>query len=350
MSERLEPLRTFVTGGAGFIGTEVVASLLADGAAITVFDNLSTAESDWRSSFPPDAGLEFVRGDVTDDTTLRSAMAGHERVVHLASGTDIAGGLGRPERDFASGVVGTELVCEAMHALGIRELWFASSGVIYGRPRRIPTAEGDGPMLPESHYAAAKLAGEALIAGFANLYDWRAYAFRFGNTVGPRSNHGVVHDLVVKLLRNSHRLEILGDGRQAKPYIAVGDLVDGMRRAVAAAPRAPITVLNVGTEGTLTVHDVATIIIEALELETGSVELVRAGGSADGGGWRGDTALVELDTSAIRSFGWQPAHTAAEAVRDAALAIAARYRTGERTLLTASERWEVALGVPSGAR
>ena len=114
-------------------------------------------------------------------------------------------------------VVGTEHVCEAMRAVGIAEIWFASSGVVYGRPARIPTGEGDGPLLPESHYAAAKLAGEALISGFASLYGWRAYAFRFGNTVGPRSNHGVVHDFVVKLLRDPNRLEILGDGTQAKP-------------------------------------------------------------------------------------------------------------------------------------
>ena len=106
-------------------------------------------------------------------------------------------------------------------------------------PRGSRPAEGDGPLLPESHYAAAKLAGEALISGFASLYGWRAYAFRFGNTVGPRSNHGVVHDFVVKLLRDPTRLEILGDGTQAKPYIAVDDLVAGIRRGVAAAPPGP---------------------------------------------------------------------------------------------------------------
>ena len=339
MTDSLEPVRTLVTGGAGFIGGEVVASLLADGAAVTVFDNLSTAEPDWMSRFEDDVSLSFVLGDVTDAATLRRAMTGHERVVHLASATDIAGGLDHPERDFASGVVATEIVCESMHDLDIRELWFASSGVVYGRSPRIPTAEGDGPLLPESHYAAAKLAGEALIAGFANLYGWTAFAFRFGNTVGPRTNHGVVHDFVVKLLRDPGRLDILGDGRQAKPYIAVGDLVAGIRRAAAAVPRTPMTILNVGTEGTLTVGDVAAIVIEALDLDPDSVELAFAAGSPDGGGWPGDTARVAFDTSAIRSLGWQPTLSAADAVRATALAIAARYRAGERPLLTAAERW-----------
>lgn len=351
MIDRLEPLRTLVTGGAGFIGGEIVASLLADGAVVTVFDDLSTAEPDWRSRFDVDGPVSFVLGDVTDAEALRRALIGHERVVHLASGTDIAGGLDHPERDFASGVVATEIVCEAMHAQGIRELWFASSGVVYGRAPRIPTAEGDGPLLPESHYAAAKLAGEALIAAFANLYGWTAYAFRFGNTVGPRTNHGVVHDFVVKLLRDPGRLDILGDGRQAKPYIAVDDLVSGMRRAVAAGPGAPLTILNVGTEGHLTVGDVAAIVIQALDLDPASVELAFAPGLPDGGGWPGDTARVAFDTSAIRSRGWQPEMSAADAVRATALAIAARYRAGERPLLTASERWAGWSGrTASGAR
>ena len=149
----------------------------------------------------------------------------------------------------------------------------------------------------------------------------------------------MVHDFVVKLLRNPSRLDTVGDGWQAKPYIAVGDLVDGIRRAVAGAARSPMTILNLGTEGTLTVRDVAAIVIEALDLDPDSVELAFASGSPDGGGWPGDTVRVALDTSAIRSFGWRPALTAAEAVRATALAIAARYRAGVRPLLTAAERW-----------
>jgi UDP-glucose 4-epimerase len=339
MTVRLPPARTFVTGGAGFIGGELVASLLADGGEVTVFDDLSTADPDWSAPFNDEPRLTFVRGDAADPTALAAAMPGHDRVVHLASGTDIAGGFAHPERDFVAGIVATEAVCDAMRQLDIRELWYASSGVVYGRPPRSPTAEGDGPLLPESHYAAAKLAGEAIISGFAHLYGWRAFAFRFGNTVGIQSNHGVVHDLVVKLLRDPRRLEILGDGTQAKPYVAVKDLVAGMRHAAAVAPACPMTVLNVGPEGTLPVRDVAEIITEALDLPLASVEFVFTGPSrVGGGGWPGDTAHVEFDTTAMRSLGWRPGMTAHGAVRAAALGIAARYRTSHRPLLTAAER------------
>jgi UDP-glucose 4-epimerase len=339
MSIRAHPIRTLVTGGAGFIGCELVATLLADGCDVTVFDDLSTADPEWSTRVGRHPRLTFVRGDVTDPTAVRAAMPGHDRVVHLAAGTDIAGGYGHPDRDFLAGVVGTEVVCEAMREFDVRDLWYASSGVVYGTPPRTPTAEGDGPLLPESHYAAAKLAGEAIVSGFAHLYGWRAFAFRFGNTVGPRSDHGVVHDLVVKLLRDPRRLEILGDGTQAKPYVAVTDLVAGMRYAAAAASSGAVSVFNVGPEGTLMVRDVAAIVLEAMDLPHDAVEFTFTGRSAiGGGGWPGDTIRVEFDTSAIRALGWWPQLTAEEAVRDAAIGIAEWYTGGRRPLLTAAER------------
>lgn len=350
MTIALPPVRTLVTGGAGFIGGELVSTLLADGARVTVLDDLSTAEPDWMDRLDGARGLEFILGDSADRATVRRAMAGHERVVHLASGTDIAGGFDHPERDFRNGVVATEVVCEAMREFGVRELWYASSGVVYGRPSRVPTAEGDGPLLPESHYAAAKLAGEAIASGFAHLYGWRALAFRFGNTVGARSNHGVVHDLVVKLLRDPTRLEILGDGTPAKPYVAVTDLVAGMRHAAAIGPNVPLTVLNVGPEGTVTVRRVAEIVADALGAPDGSVSFSFTTPHVGGGGWPGDTPLVDFDTTALRSLDWRPTMTAEAAIRSAAEGIAARYRDGGRLLRTSLERRaESSAAVASGA-
>ncbi|MBA2382520.1 MAG: NAD-dependent epimerase/dehydratase family protein [Chloroflexi bacterium] len=346
LTVRAAPARTFVTGGAGFIGSELVSALLADGGEITVLDNLSSAAPDWVDRMIPTPRLSFVEGDAASAPTVRAAMAGHDRVVHLAAGTDIAAGHGHPERDFASGIVATEVVCEAMREHGIRELWYASSGVVYGHPTRTPTAEDDGPLRPESHYAAAKVAGEAIIAGFAHLYDWRAFAFRFGNTVGARSDHGVVHDFVVKLLRDPTRLEILGDGSQAKPYVAVDDLVAGMRHAADRAPLRPLTVLNLGPEGTLLVRRVAELVIEAIGLSSDAVELSFSGAAPGGGGWPGDTAVVEFDISAARALGWQPRASASAAVQAAARGIAATYRATGRPLLTSQERRAAARLVP----
>ncbi len=330
--------RTLVTGGAGFIGGTVVASLLADGADVTVLDDLSSARPDWMDRFRGGRPFRFIEGDAADPATVRSAMAGQQRVIHLASGTDIAGGFGRPAHDFRNGIVATEVVCEAMHSAGVDELWYASSGVVYGHPVRVPTAEGDGPLLPESHYAAAKLAGEAIVSGFASLYDWRAFAFRFGNTVGAFSDHGVVHDLVVKLLRDPSKLEILGDGTPVKPYIAVEDLVDGMRHAAATVGHAGLTILNVGPEGTVSVRRVAELVIAALGHLPDGTEIRTGQGHAGGGGWAGDTPVVDFDTTAMRALGWQPRRSAETAISDAAAGIADRYRTSRTPLSTSLER------------
>jgi len=345
--ERLPPLRTLVTGGAGFIGGEVIASLVADRAEITVLDDLSTAAADWLDRQTDRAAIRFIKGDAADPAAVGMAMAGQQRVIHLASGTDIAGGFGHPGRDFQNGVIGTEVVCEAMLEHGVKELWFASSGVVYGRPTSVPTAEGDGPLRPESHYAAAKLAGEAIISGFASLYGWRALACRFGNTIGAASDHGVVHDLVVKALRSPERLEILGDGTAAKPYIAVTDLVAGMRHAVGMVPDTGLTVLNVGPQGTVTVRRVAELVADALGLA--DVTFAFEGGLADGAGWPGDTPLVDFDTGALRSLGWTPAQSAEGAIRGAATAIAERYRSRGTALHTSMERRALRAPLPAEA-
>jgi len=334
-------MSTLVTGGAGFIGSTLLSRLLAADDHVTVLDDLSTAEPDWDAGFHRelrDGRLTFVQGDVTDLPTVIDATAGHDAVVHLAANTDIPGGYLDPRPDLEGCILGTWNVAEAMRRHGVQRLSYASSGVVYGAAQRIPTDETYGSLLPESHYAAAKLAGESILSGFAHLYDWRVLAFRFGNTIGPASNHGVVHDLVVKLLRNGSRLAILGDGRQAKPYIDVEDLVEGVLQADRVAPDRPFATLNVATRGTLTVRHVAELVIEALDLDPRAVELVFTGAARGGGGWAGDTALVDLDAGVVRSMGWEPQRSAADAVRHAARGIRDRLLRSDAPLLTTAER------------
>lgn len=342
--------RVLVTGGAGFIGSTLVDALLARGMRVTIFDDLSAASVEQVAAMsgigaPHEARtagqsrLRFVRGDVRDLAALEAAMAGHGLIVHLAAHTDIARGRTDPLRDFQVNVSGTWNVLEAMRRLGVDRLMFASSGTVYGYPTSVPTAESYGPLLPESPYAAAKLAGESLIAGSAALHGWRALAFRFGNTVGEHSDHGLVHDLVVKLLRDPGCLELLGDGRQAKPYVAVDDVVAAMLLAESVAPAATLTVLNVGTSGTLTVARVAELVIDALGLDDTAVERVYLDGAArGGGGWPGDTPLVDLDTAALRALGWAPRYSAEEAIRRAAIGTRDRLLRCGLPLLTTAER------------
>lgn len=326
-----------VTGGAGFVGHAVVRLLLDRADEVVVYDNLSTAESDWDRPFALERStgrLRFVEADILDLDRLTASMEGVDQVVHLAANTDIAGGFADPRLDLEGCIVGTWNVAEAMRRTGANRILYASSGVVYGTPATVPTPESSGPLLPASHYAAGKLAGEAILSGFAHLYGWRALAFRFGNTVGPRSNHGVVHDFVVKLLRDPRCLEILGDGRQAKPYVAVDDVAAAMLLADAAAP-GPFAVYNVATEGTLSVDRVADLVATALDIDPADLERRHTGAV---GGWNGDTPLVDFDTSALRALGWRPRWTAEQAVLRAATGTRLRVLARATPLVTAVER------------
>jgi len=333
--------RVLVTGGAGFIANGLIPELIRAGRMVTVFDNLSTAEPDWREALEssigpsPSGSLKVVIGDIRARDEIEAACAGHDAVVHLASSTDIPGGARDPRLDFESCVLGTSNVLQAMHRHGIRRLVHASSGVVYGSAVARPSKEDAGPLLPESHYAAAKLATEALISGYAHLGDWRAVILRFGNTIGPRTNHGAVHDFVVKLLRDPGRLEILGDGRQTKPFIAVPDLVSGIGAASAAAVDVPVVTYNVATRHALPLTDVARTVADALGLDSDSIALET---TAERRGWPGDTTQVDLDSGALRNLGWTPELDGRSAVRWAAAGIASRYRSSGAALLTGLER------------
>jgi len=332
-----------VTGGAGFIGSVLVDRLVARGATVTIFDDLSGATPE-RSLELLDSGaavtdaVRFIRGDLLDLEALTAAMADATEVMHLAANTDIAGGFAEPRLDRDGCILGTWNVAEAMRRLGVVRIAYASSGVVYGQPDHTPTPESYGPLRPASHYAAGKLAGEAILSGFAHLYGWRARAYRFGNTVGAGSDHGVVHDLVVKLLRDPSRLEILGDGRQAKPYVAVEDVAEAVLHTMEHGPEVPFDVYNVATTGTLTVLEVAELIIRALGLEPAAVELRPTGEVGGSGGWPGDTRLVDFDTSRLRDLGWRPVHSPRQAVGRAATGTRDRLLAGGGPLLTAAER------------
>ena len=331
--------RVLVTGGAGFIGTELVERLVTGGATVTVFDDLSGATPEraraWLGGDGPAGDATFVRGDITDLAALSEVMDGVSEVIHLAANTDIAGGFADPRLDLDGCILGTWNVAEAMRRQGVTRIAYASSGVVYGQPSHIPTEESYGPLRPASHYAAGKLAGEAILSGFAHLYGWRAQAFRFGNTVGAGSDHGVVHDLVVKSLRDPGSLELLGDGRQAKPYIAVEDVADAVLHAMEGGPDTAFEVYNVATEGTLTVLQVAELVLGALGRDPRTVDIRPLGGS---GGWPGDTPIVDFDTSRLRALGWSPVHSPEAAVTRAAAGTRDRLLAAGGPLLTAVER------------
>jgi UDP-glucose 4-epimerase len=300
-------LRVLVTGGAGFIGSNLVDRLLADGHAVTVFDNFSTG----RREFLEDARRRAVRivvGDLLDPPALVSAAEGHDLVFHLAANADVRHGIDHPRRDLEQNTLGTHHVLEAVRINEIPRLCFASTGSVYGEPALYPTPEDCAFPVQTSLYGASKLAAEGLISAYCYGFGIRASVFRFVSILGPRYTHGHVFDFCKKLFANPETIQVLGNGKQRKSYLHVQDVVDAVNVAIAADAAAPYEVFNLGTDGYCTVDESLSWICTELGVNP---EREYAGGER---GWVGDSPLVHLDCQRMRQLGWRPKYTIRESV------------------------------------
>lgn len=299
----------FVTGAAGFIGSHLVEWLLSKGHTVTGFDNLSLGRREWILPFLRDPNFKFEQADLLDLDALTESLRGHDIVFHMAANTDIPRGNKNPRIDFDNCIIGAFNVLEAMREAKVQNILFASSSTVFGEPEIRPTPETIGPLLPISLYGAGKLAGEGLMSAYCHLYGIQAWIFRFGNVVGARMGHGIIHDFIAKLRRSPEELEILGDGNQEKNYFLVEDCIDGMLFAFANARDRRCDVFNLGVETTTKATEVARVVVEEMSLK--NVRLRYSGGRQ---GWPGDVPVVKYDLAKMKRLGWQARYTSTEAV------------------------------------
>lgn len=301
------PIKAFVTGGAGFIGSNLVDRLVARGDEVFVYDNFSTGFESFLAEARTSNRLQIFRGDILDLQQLSSAMKGCDVVFHLAANADVRFGTSHPRKDLDQNTFGTFNVLEAMRANDINKIVFSSTGSVYGEATVIPTPE-DAPFpVQTSLYAASKVAGEALIQAYCAGFGMQAWIFRFVSILGERYTHGHVFDFYKKLLKNKTEMEVLGDGRQKKSYLYVQDCIDAIFCAMEAAS-APVNILNLGTDEYCQVVDSIGWISEQLSV---SPRLMFTGGER---GWIGDNPFIYLDTTRIRALGWKPKLSIREAV------------------------------------
>jgi UDP-glucose 4-epimerase len=300
-------MKMFITGGAGFIGSNLADRLLAAGHAVTIYDNFSTGQRAFLAEAARSPGFRAIEGDLLSLPELKRAMAGHDFVFHLAANADVRFGTHHPSRDLEQNTIATFHVLEAMRSGGIRRVAFSSTGSIYGEPQVFPTPE-DAPFpIQTSLYGASKLAGEGLIAAYATGFDFQGYIFRFVSILGERYTHGHVFDFYRKLRDNPHEIEVLGNGQQRKSYLYVQDCIDAMLLAIDKANE-PVNFFNLGTEEYCRVDDSLGWICSHLDLKP---QRCYSGGER---GWIGDNPFIFLDTAKIRSLGWRPKWTIREAV------------------------------------
>jgi len=305
--------KVIITGGAGFIGSHLVDSLVGSGYDVTVYDNLSTG----RLEFLKDSidRIELVREDLLNDGSLPDRLEGTDHVFHLAANPDVRIGVDDTRTSVDQNIIATYNLLEAIRRArdGPRGFTFTSTSTVYGNATVLPTPEDYGPLVPISQYGASKLAAEALISAFSDNFGIRATCLRFANVVGSRSTHGILIDFINKLKKDPTSLEILGDGTQMKSYIHVSDCVRGMRFATERQV-GMFEYFNLGTDDSTTVTRIAHIVIEAMGLQ--DVELVYTGGYR-GAGWKGDVKYMSLKIDKIKELGWNYRMNSEKSLRSA---------------------------------
>ena len=301
--------RILVTGGAGFIGSNLVDRLLAEGNPVTVLDNFSTGFREFLAGAARDPGFRLVEGDLQDRAAIDSALQDCEFVFHLAANADVRSGLAAPWRDLEQNTIATYNLLEAMRHSGARRIAFSSTGSIYGEPKVFPTPE-DAPFpVQTSLYGASKLACEGLIQAYCEGYGFQSWIFRFVSILGARYSHGHVFDFCRQLLQDPTRLKVLGDGHQRKSYLAIQDCIAAMLLAV-RQDSGKVSIYNLGTPRWCEVDDSVRCITEAMGI---SPQVEHSGGVR---GWIGDSPMVLLDLTRIMALGWKPSRSIEAAVAE----------------------------------
>ncbi len=296
-----------VTGGAGAIGSVLTRALLDRGNEVRVVDNLSSGRREHLPKPARDSQLHLHVVDVRDPIPLKPIFDGVNDVWHLAANPDIQKGTSDPLVDFENGTRATFNVLEAARAAGVTRFFFASSSAVYGQPTIFPTPETYGPLVPQSQYGAAKLASEAMCGAYAHSYGLRTFSFRFANIIGPAMTHGILFDFSERLRSDPSRLRVLGDGRQVKSYLRTEECVEAMLTATEKA-KDPVNIFNIGSNDQISVREIAQRVVAAYG-DRARVEFT--GGDR---GWVGDIPQQLLSIDRIRSMGWAPRRTSAEAI------------------------------------
>jgi UDP-N-acetylglucosamine/UDP-N-acetyl-alpha-D-glucosaminouronate 4-epimerase len=238
--------RSFVTGGAGFIGSHIAEVLVAKGESVVVFDNLATGKETTLAALKGHA--QFIRGDIRDLDSIKAAMKGVEIVFHQAALASVPRSIADPITSLETNVNGTQNVLLAARDAGVRRVVYASSSSVYGNTATLPKRE-DMPPHPMSPYAVQKLTGELLCGVFTQIYGLETVALRYFNVFGPRqdpnSQYAAVIPRFLSALTEKRRPIVFGDGEQTRDFTYIANVVSANLLA-ATSPHASGHAMNIG--------------------------------------------------------------------------------------------------------
>ncbi len=285
-----------MTGGAGFIGSNLVAALVRDGCEVSVLDNLS---SGYRSNVPDDARVRFIEGDVRDPVAVEEAIAGAGVVFHLAASVGNKRSIDRPLVDAEVNLLGTIRILEAARLGGVRKLVASSSAGIFGELKTLPIRE-DHPVEPDTPYGASKLAAEKVCLAYGRLYGLEVVCLRYFNVYGPNQRfdaYGNVIPIFVFRMLRGEPLTVYGDGEQTRDFVNVRDVVQANIRAARTA--GAVGAFNIGSGTRISINQ----LIHEIRGASGMAPEVVFGSPR-----AGDVRDSLADISAARvAFGFAPA-------------------------------------------
>lgn len=294
-------MRYFITGCAGFIGSNLVDRLLKNGHKVIGYDNFSTGCREYIDQALSSPNFTLLEGDLLDQEKLTESLKNQnlDVVFHLAANADIRFGLEHPNKDLQQNTIATFNMLEAMRATGVKRIVFSSTGPIYGETKVIPTPEDAPCPIQTSLYGASKLACEGLIEAYCEGFGLQGYIFRFVSILGERYPHGHVFDFYKQLQEHPNQLTVLGNGKQRKSYLYIQDCLDAIFCALEKA-QGKVNIFNLGVDTYCEVNDSVKWICDYLKL---SPKISYTGGDR---GWVGDNPFIFLDCTRMRKLGWTP--------------------------------------------
>ncbi|MBI5480791.1 MAG: GDP-mannose 4,6-dehydratase [Deltaproteobacteria bacterium] len=264
-------MRVLLTGAAGFIGSHLAARLLRRGHEVVAFDNFDpfydpAIKERNVAALGAHAGFTLQRGDIRDAALVADLLGrspGFDSVVHLAALAGVRPSIAQPLRYASVNVTGTLTLLEACREHGLRRFVFASSSSVYGAHSPVPFREADPAVRPASPYAATKRAGELLCSSYTDLFGMDTCALRFFTVYGPRQRPEMAIHKFTRLIAAARPVPFFGDGRSARDYTFVDDIIDGVTAAVERQP-AGHTVYNLGGSRTTTLARLVELIAREL--------------------------------------------------------------------------------------
>jgi UDP-glucose 4-epimerase len=292
-------MKNVITGGLGFIGSNLAEHLLALGEEVLIIDDLSTGDLRYGDSIKNHPNLSVFQADILKLPVeeLSEKFRGAQSIYHLAANADVRGGWENPYVDLNQNICVTHKVAEAARRSFVGEVIYSSTGCVYGEPDVIPTPEHTSMPVQTSLYGATKLGGEGILSAYALNGAFKLTIFRFVSVLGKNYHHGHVIDFVRKLQQDASKLEILGDGTQRKSYIHVLDCVKGLANL---RGEEPIEIFNIGHDYYISVTKSAEIISSTLKMSPTFIL-----GKEDRG-WIGDNPFTFLDIAKAKGRGWEP--------------------------------------------